>query len=198
MDDRMDVPTPAPPGGARAAIGRTSEAFDAVLAFIGRTARRLRQLSLLAMGAGTVIWLAIATQVPTARQPTTSVLWALVLLACPAVLLAFSLGLSRLHDVRERLRSLPRRVGERSEELRRLAREARGAAQQGWFRSILSSIRFWRSAAETRELLVALVPARFIFTPWVLVAALFAFLGSLIEIAATPFVALWLLVAAAL
>jgi len=189
---------PTRPRGTRAAIGRTNEAFDAVLAFIGRTARRLRTLSVLAMGAGALIWLAIATQVRAARQPTTLVLWALVLLACPAILLAFSVGLSRLHDVRERLRSLPQRVGERSEELRRLAREARGATQKGWLRSILSSVRFWRSAAETREFLFALVPARFLFTPWVLGAALFAFLGSLIEIAATPFVALWLLVAAAL
>jgi hypothetical protein len=198
MDDRLDVPMPARARGTRAAIGRTSEAFDAVLAFIGRTARRLRKLSILAMGAGVLIWLAIATQVRAARQPTTLALWALVLLACPAVLLAFSVGLSRLHQVRERFRSLPQRVGERSEELRRLAREARGAAQQGWFRSILSSIRFWRSAAGTRELLVALVPARFVFTPWVLVAALLGLIGSLIEIAAAPFVALWLLVAAAL
>jgi hypothetical protein len=198
MDDRLDGPMPARARGTRAAIVRTSEALDAVLAFIGRTARRLRKLSFVGMAAGPLIWLAIATQVPAARHPTTLVLWALVLLACPAFLFVFSLGLSRLVQVRDRLRSLPHRVGERSEELRRLAREARGATQQGWFRSILSWFRFWRTAAETRELLVALVPARFVFTPWVLVAALFGLIGSVIEIAATPFVALWLLVASAL
>jgi hypothetical protein len=112
--------------------------------------------------------------------------------------LAFSLGLSRLHHVRERVRSLPQRVGERSLELGRLAQDARGAARQGWFRSILSSIRFWRTAAGTRELLTALVPARFLFTPWALTVAFFGLIGSAVEIAVAPFAVLWMLVAAAL
>jgi hypothetical protein len=132
-------------------MARTAEALDAVLAFIHRTARRLRTLSLVGMGAGVLIWFAIAMQVRAARQPATLALWAVALLACPAVLFTFSLGLGRLHQVREHLRSLPKRVGERSEELRRLAREARGAAQQGWFRSAVSSIRFWRTVAGTRS-----------------------------------------------
>jgi hypothetical protein len=157
----------------------------------------LRKLSLLAMGAAALIWLTIATQVRAAREPSTLVVWAVVLLVSPAVLLAFSVGLSRLRQVRERLRSLPQRVTERSGELRRLAGEARGAAQQSRFRSILSALRFWRTAAGARELLVALVPARMIFTPWVLLAALLALIGSVIELAVSPFVALWLLASAA-
>ena len=198
MDDPLDAPTPPRPLATRAAIGRMNEALGAVLAFIERTSRRLRKLSIIAAGAGALIWFAIATQIRAARAPTTLALWAAVLLAWPGILFAFSLGLSRLHQFREHLRTLPQRVGERSEELRRLACEARGATQRGWFRSILSSLRFWRSAAGTRELLLALMPARLIFTPWVLAAALFALIGSLIEIATAPFVALWLLVAAAL
>jgi hypothetical protein len=196
MENRPQAPIEAP--ASRSALGRTAEAFDAVLAFIHRTARRLRKLSLVGVGAGVLIWFAVATQVRAAREPTTLVLWAVVLLACPAALFAFSLGLGRLHQVREHLRSLPQRVGGRSEELRRLAREARAAAQQGWFRSILSSFRFWRTAAGTREFLLTLMPVRFVFTPWVLVAAFFGLVGCLMEVALAPFAALWLIVAAAL
>jgi hypothetical protein len=182
----------------RSARYRAVEAAAAVLAFIHRSARRLRTLSFLGMGAGVLIWFTIATQVRAAREPTTLALWALLLVASPAALLAFSFGLGRLTQVREHLRSLPQRVGERSEELRRLAREARVATQPSWFRSILSSYRFWRTAAGTRGFLLTLLPARYIFTPWVLVAKFFALIGCLVEIAASPFVALWLLAAAAL
>jgi hypothetical protein len=196
MEDRSQAPTEA--SATRSALGRTAEAFDAVLAFIHRTARRLRKLSLVGLGAGVLIWFAIATQVRAAREPTTLALWAVVLLACPAALFAFSLGLGRLHQVREHLRSLPQRVGGRSEDLRRLAREARAAAQQGWLRSIVSSFRFWRTAAGTREFLLTLMPVRFVFMPWVLVAAFFGLIGCLVEIVLAPFATLWLLVAAAL
>jgi hypothetical protein len=48
------------------------------------------------------------------------------------------------------------------------------------------------------RLLTPLVPARFLFTPWTLTAAFFGLIGSVVEIAATPFAALWLLVSAAL
>jgi hypothetical protein len=196
MEERSRPPIGATSPAARSAFARTADAFEAVLAFIDRTARRLRKLSFLAMGAGALIWVTIATQVRAAREPSTLVLWAVVLLACPAVLLAFSVGLSHMKQVRERLRSLPQRVTERSTELRRLAGEARGAAQQSRFRSILSALRFWRTAAGARELLVALVPARLIFTPWVLFVTLFALIGSAVELVASPFVALWFLAAA--
>jgi hypothetical protein len=196
MEDRSQTPIQAP--ATRSASGRTVEAFEAVLAFIHRTARRLRKLSLAGMAAGVLIWFAIVTQMHATGEPTTLALWAVVLLACPAIVFAFSLGLGRLHQIREHLRSLPQRVGERSEELRRLAREARGAAQQGWFRSIVSSFRFWRVAAGTREFLLTLMPVRFVLMPWVLVAAFFGLIGCLVEIALAPFAALWLAVAAAL
>ena len=181
----------------RSALGRTSEALDAILAFIHRTARRLRKLSLLGMAAGALIWVTIATQIRAAREPTTLALWALVLMAGPAVLLGFTVGLSRLTRVPQNLRSLPQRVGERAEDLQRLAREARGAAQKSWVRSAFNSYRFWRTAAGTREFLLTLVPARFVLAPWVLVAALFGLLGSLVEIAVAPFAALWFLASAA-
>jgi hypothetical protein len=89
-------------------------------------------------------------------------------------------------------------VVERSEELRRLAREARGATQKSLLRSVVSSYRFWRTAAGARELLLTLLPVRFVLRPWVLGATFFALIGCLVEIAASPFVALWLLAAAAL
>jgi hypothetical protein len=186
------------PGEGRApALGRTVEALDAVLAFIHRTARRLRKLSLLGLAAGALIWVTISTQIRAAREPTTLALWALVLMAGPAVLLVFTVGLSRLTRVRQHFRSLPQLVGERAEELRRLAREARGAAQKSWVTSVFNSYRFWRTAAGTRELLLGLVPARFVFAPWVLVTALLGVIGCLVEIAVAPFAALWFLASAA-
>ena len=196
MDERSS--NPAEGRAPRSALGRTSEALDAVLAFIHRTARRLRKLSLLGMAAGALIWVTIATQIRAAREPTTLALWALVLMASPAVLLVFTVGLSRLARVRQDFRALPQLVGERAEELGRLARDARGAAQKSWVRSVFNSYRFWRTAAGTRELLLSLVPARFVLTPWVLVAALFGVIGCLIEIALAPFAALWFLTTAAL
>jgi hypothetical protein len=175
----------------------TAEALDSVLAFVHRTALRLRKLSLLGMAAGALIWVTIATQIRAARRPTTLALWALVLMAGPAVLLVFTVGLSRLTRVRQHVRSLPQQIGERAEELRRLAHEARGAAHKSWVRSVFNSYRFWRTAAGTRELLLTLVPARFVLAPWVLVPALFGVIGCLVEIAVAPFAALWLLASAA-
>ena len=148
---------------------------------------------MLGIAAGALIWVTIATQIRGAREPATLALWALVLMAGPAVLLIFTVGLSHLTRVREHFRSLPQRVGERAEELGRLAREARGAAQKSWVRSVFNSYRFWRTAAGTRESLLTLVPARFVLTPWVLVAALFGAIGCLVEIAVAPFAALWFL-----
>ena len=195
MEERSGIP--AERRAPRSPLGRTSDALDAILAFIDRTARRLRKLSLLGMGAGALIWVTIATQIRTAREPTTLTLWALVLMAGPAVLLVFTVGLSRLTRVRQHFRALPQRVGERAEDLQRLAREARGAGQKSWVRSAFNSYRFWRTAAGTREFLLTLMPARFVLAPWVLVVALFGLLGSLVEIAAAPFAALWLLASAA-
>ncbi|HEX2068970.1 MAG TPA: hypothetical protein VHH54_02055 [Actinomycetota bacterium] len=195
MEDRSS--NQAEGSGPRSALGRTSEALDAVMAFIHRTARRLRKLSLLGMAAGALILVTIATQIRAAREPTTLALWALVLVASPAVLFVFTVGLSRLTRVRQHLRALPELVGERAEELRRLAGEARGAARKSWVRSVFDSYRFWRSAAGTRELLLSLVPARFVLAPWVLVAAFFAVIGCLVEIAVAPFAALWFLASAA-
>jgi hypothetical protein len=196
MEERSSYPVEG--RAPRSALGRTSEALDAVLAFIHRTTRRLRKLSLLGMAAGALIWVTIPTQIRAAREPTTLALWALVLMASPAVLLVFTVGLSRLTRVRQHFRALPQLVGERAEELRRLAREARGAAQKSWVRSVFNSYRFWRTAADTRELLLTLVPARFVLAPWVLVAALLGVIGCLMEIAVAPFAALWFLASAAL
>ncbi|MDP8955790.1 MAG: hypothetical protein M3N24_02370 [Actinomycetota bacterium] len=195
MEDRSSNPVEG--RAPRSALGRTSEALDAVLAFIHRTARRLRKLSLLGMAAGALIWVTIATQIRAAREPTTLALWALVLMASPAVLLVFTVGLSRLTRIRQHFRALPQLAGERAEELRRLAREARGGGQKNWVRSVLNSYRFWRTAAGTRELLLTLVPARYVLAPWVLVAALFGVIGCLMEIAVAPFAALWFLASAA-
>jgi hypothetical protein len=176
---------------------RAGEAFDAIVAFIGRTARLVRKLALLAFGAAVLIWLAIATQIRAAREPTTLTLWAIFLAASPAILLAFSIGLRRLQRVRDHVRSVPDRVVERSDELRHLAREAR-SAQRGRGRSLLAAVRFWRTVAGTRELVTTLLPARLVFVPGVLMAVLIALLGALLEIVVAPFAALWLLLAAAL
>ncbi len=193
MSNRIPVEGRTPGSG----LGRTSDALDAILAFIHRTARRLQKLSLLGMAAGALIWVTIARQIPAAREPTTLALWALVLMLGPAALLGFTVGLSRLSRVTEHVRSLPQRVGERTEDLQRLAREARGAAQKSWVRSVFNSYRFWRTAAGTREFLLTLVPARFVFAPWVLVAALFGLIGSLVQIAVAPFATLWFFASAA-
>jgi hypothetical protein len=177
---------------------RAGEAFDAVLAFTEGLARWIRRVAVVALGGGVLIWSTIATQIPWARRPGTLAVWAIVLAACPAILFALSVGLLRLRQVRTRLRSLPQRVTERSDELRRLAQEARSAERRSRLRALLAVVRFWRTAAGTRELVTTVLPARMIFTPWVLTATLVALIGALLEILAAPLAAIWLLLGTAL
>jgi hypothetical protein len=194
MSSGSPAPMPADPPSGQRAFDRTVEALNAVLAFLARVASGLRKLAIASLAAGAVIWLALARHVEGAlKEPTTLLLWALLVLACPAALFVVSLALGALRKFPQRVASLPGRVGEHSQELRALAAQARRSAGRSPIRSLVAGIRFWRTAMGTRELFETVAPVRFLFTPWVLGASIIALIGAFIEILVGVVALAWLL-----
>jgi hypothetical protein len=186
---------PGEPGGSgqwRSASAGAVDALQRAVPFLERLARAARSLALLALAGGAVIWWAVFTHVEGEGRAVSLVLWALALLAPPAVLLAVRFALRLLIGLPDRLRQLPERARDHATELGRLAGEARRVRERGRIRTAVSLVRLWRQASASRDLLDVIGPAAFLFAPWTLVSGIVATLAAGVEVAAGVVVLLWL------
>ena len=181
---------PQPAGRARDAVQRLRPA-------VARFARALRLLALAALVGGAVLWWGLQGRVVagTGREPAL-VLWALVLLAAPGLLVVVSFAVLQILKIPARLAAIPSQAGQRADEVRRLASEARDVRRRGWLRSGISVLRLWRGAAVSKEIVDVAGPVVFVFNPWTLLLTLLAAAAAIAEIAAGVGMLLWLLVGA--
>jgi hypothetical protein len=144
-------------------------------------ARTLLRLALASAVGGAVLWWLLADRVLADEGGEAGlVVWAVVLLAAPAVLAAVGMALRAMADMPDRAAALPARAQERAAELARLAQQVRRERRRGWFRSGMTMVRLWRTAAGSRELLHLAGPAAFLFSPLTWLAAA---LGAVVAVA---------------
>ncbi len=160
-------------------------ALNALVPLVRRVAGALWRLALAAAGGGAVVWWVLADRVISADgRAVALIVWAVALLAAPAILVVVGLALRALAGMPERLRTLPSRAEERAGELARLAEEVRRERRRGWFRSSVAIFRLWRGAAGSRELLELAGPVALVFNPGTWVAAVVAIAVAVAEVLA--------------
>jgi hypothetical protein len=180
-----------------APVRRAAAAIRGIVPAVARFSRGLRRLALAALAGGAVVWWALAVRVITGTgRGIALVVWALVLLAPPAMLVVVSFALLQILKIPDRLTAIPAEAGQRVGEVRRLAGEARQTRQRGWLRSAVSVMRLWRRAASSREILDVAGPVAFVFNLWTLLLSLAAMAAALGEIVAGLAMLLWLLAGA--
>jgi hypothetical protein len=183
--------------GGVAPVGRAAAAIRGIVPAVARFSRGLRRLALAALAGGAVVWWALAARVITGTgRGIALVVWALVLLAPPAMLVVVSFALLQILKIPDRLAAIPGEAGQRAGDVRRLASEARQARQRSWARSAVSVIRLWRRATSSREILDVAGPVTFVFNLWTLVLSLAAMAAASVEIVAGVAMLLWLLAGA--
>jgi hypothetical protein len=167
----------------RSAVRAAAEQLRRVVPFVERVVRRMRLLAVVTLAGGAAIWWWLADRGSREQTRTLNLaIWAVVLVAAPAILFVLSLALHQLTRLPDRLRELPDRAGAHGAELRRLAEETRRVRERGRARTTWSVIRLWRRAAASRELLDLAAPAAFLFSPMTLTAAIFALAAAVVEI----------------
>jgi hypothetical protein len=180
-----------------APVRRAAAAIRGIVPAVARFSRGLRRLALAALAGGAVVWWALAARVLTGTGRVIALaVWAVVLLAPPAMLVVVSSALLQILKIPDRLAAIPTEAGQRAGEVRRLAGEARQARQRGWVRSAVSVIRLWRRAAGSREILEVAGPVAFVFNLWTLFLSLVAMAGAFVEIVAGVAMLLWVLTGA--
>jgi hypothetical protein len=145
--------------------------FGGLGRFVRAVVRALALLSLTAAAGVGALALVLARD----GYDTAEVFLTLLLLAAPAIVLFFVVGVRELLQLPERLRRMPQRGAEMSE-LTRIAREARTAS---WRRAPLLLWRLRGLVSSTRDLVGFALPLR-VFTPPFLALTLGALLVSTI------------------
>lgn len=186
---------PAGPRRDAQPLGRAREAVRRLVPAVTRFARALRLLALAALVSGAAVWWGLQARVVagTGREAAL-VLWALVLLAPPALLVVVSFAVLQILKIPARLASIPSQAGERADEVRRLASEARGVRRRGWLRSGISVLRLWRRAAASKEIVDIAGPVAFVFNLWTLALTVLAAVAAVVEIIVAAGMLVWLLV----
>lgn len=155
-------------------------------------ARAAGRLAAAALASGAVLWWAVFRAV---EDVGPVVVLAVVLIAPPAVLGLFVMGLRALVALPARLRDAPAAVRQRAGHIRVRAAEVSEARRRGVVRTLPALFRFWWSVATSREVLQVLSPALMLLTPWMLIAAVVAAGAAVAEVVAGAGALLWLLIA---
>jgi hypothetical protein len=156
-----------------------------VVPLVRKAAGALWRLAVAAAVGGALVWWLLADRVISADgRAAALVVWAVALLAAPAVLLVVGLALRALAGMPERLAALPAQAKERAGEIGRLAEEVRRERRRGWVRSGVAVFRLWRGAAGSRELLELAGPVAFLFNPGTWLAAVVATVAAVAEVLA--------------
>jgi hypothetical protein len=169
-------------------IGETSaREMTAAGAVLGRalailaTLRRLAgRLALLAALGGLALWLLVLRE--TEEGAAVLVVVALVLLAPPAILVMFVIGVRGLMALPGRLRDTPAAVGSRANEIRRRTADLGASRRRGFLPTIGALFRLSWAVTSSREVM-QLAPT-VLLRPWVVLASVAAGLGALLEIVA--------------
>ncbi|MGH2678114.1 MAG: hypothetical protein ACRDHB_07120 [Actinomycetota bacterium] len=148
------------------------------LTILGGLSRLAERLALLAGLGGLAIWLLVFRE---AGNEGTAVLVvvALLLLAPPAVLVLFVIGVRGLMALPGRLRDTPAAVGTRGNEIRRRTADLGASRRRGFLPTIGALFRLSWAVTSSREVM-QLAPV--LLRPWLVIASVAAAVGALLEI----------------
>jgi hypothetical protein len=166
----------------RPAVKRPS--VDRLVRAVRRVSRLILWLAGSALAGGAAIWLAIWNRLgPSEHRTASLVVWALILLAPPAMLVVLHLALEQLIVLPAHLRALPARARRHAAQVGRLATEAGSLRDRGMIRTALAVIKLWRAAASARNLLQMAAPVTFLLSPAMIAASMLALAAAAAEIA---------------
>ena len=152
----------------------------------GRLARAATRTGLLALAAAVVVWWAAFDPLAADRGGVIArVVVAVLLAAPPAILLLFAWAARTLARLPRKVREVPSELRARAGEIRTRVAAVDAARRQGHgLRALGSMLRLWWAITTASSELVEMVPAAFLLSPWMALAALVALPLAALEIVA--------------